>query len=528
MKKLFFATIATLAMMPAIAQDTYESARLIGGDLNGTARYVGMGGALEALGADISTIGTNPAGVGLFRRSSVNISFGAVSQQGATKFDNLSKTNMSFDQVGFVYSSRMDEDSYINFAFNLHKSRNFDQILSAANRLGGISQNGLTYHKATKGNAHTGGYTLDFNNQDEVIGYENETSDWRAQTYSQSDYLNANMLLLHPDDQNFYWTGADSYGFDRAHRGYIYDYDFNLSGNANNRVYWGLTFGVRDAHYKGYSEYIEGLVDADGHDAGTVVVGDERRIKGYGFNVKAGVIVRPIEESAFRVGLTVATPTWYDLTSENTTEMLNNSHYGSWKEGTTSESYDFKFFTPWQFGVSLGHTIGSMLALGASYEYADYGASKNRIKDGYDYYGDEDSFTDELMKRNAEYSLKGVSTIKLGAELKPVPELAVRLGYNYVTAAYDKNGVRDMMIDSPGVMYASTTDYTNWGDTHRITSGLGFKAGKMNIDLAYQYSMTKGDFHPLQDYQNVGSSYNGVTSVDFKRHQLLLTLGYTF
>ena len=48
--------------MPAAAQDTYESARLLGSDLNGTARYVGMGGAMEALGADISTISTNPAG----------------------------------------------------------------------------------------------------------------------------------------------------------------------------------------------------------------------------------------------------------------------------------------------------------------------------------------------------------------------------------------------------------------------------------------------------------------------------------
>lgn len=52
--------------MPLAAQETYENAKLMKGDLNGTARYVGMGGAMEALGADISTISTNPAGIGLF------------------------------------------------------------------------------------------------------------------------------------------------------------------------------------------------------------------------------------------------------------------------------------------------------------------------------------------------------------------------------------------------------------------------------------------------------------------------------
>ena len=34
------------------AQETYDNAQLATKDLNGTARYVGMGGAMEALGAD--------------------------------------------------------------------------------------------------------------------------------------------------------------------------------------------------------------------------------------------------------------------------------------------------------------------------------------------------------------------------------------------------------------------------------------------------------------------------------------------
>lgn len=87
MKKVYL--LAAVAMMAAQLQaqnvilDTYVGAQLATEDLNGTARYVGMGGAMEALGADLSTMSTNPAGIGLFRRAQVAGSFGLVSQSEA-------------------------------------------------------------------------------------------------------------------------------------------------------------------------------------------------------------------------------------------------------------------------------------------------------------------------------------------------------------------------------------------------------------------------------------------------------------
>ena len=87
MKKIvLFSAIALLAANTANAQETYENAKLANQDLNGTARYVGMGGAMDALGADLSTISSNPAGIGIFRHSTVNASFGFVSQQDGKSF----------------------------------------------------------------------------------------------------------------------------------------------------------------------------------------------------------------------------------------------------------------------------------------------------------------------------------------------------------------------------------------------------------------------------------------------------------
>ena len=69
--RYFLMAVALLSAGQAAAQETYENAKIAGEDLNGTARYVGMGGALDALGADISTIGSNPAGIARFRKSKI-------------------------------------------------------------------------------------------------------------------------------------------------------------------------------------------------------------------------------------------------------------------------------------------------------------------------------------------------------------------------------------------------------------------------------------------------------------------------
>lgn len=543
MKKIFLsACLLSLFMAHAHAQETYENTKLIDNDLNGTARYVGMGGAMEALGADISVINSNPAGIGLFRRSSGSVSFGLVSQDGASSFKYGNKTNASFDQAGFVYSLRDGRRTFINFGFNYHKSKNFDYILNAASGLNGASQHKLSYMKALANE----------NNLDKT------SSGWRGKfAYtSQLDNLYYNTLMMTSSD-GFFYNDASRYEFGRAETGYIGEYNFNTSANVNDRVYLGITIGIHDVHYTGHSLYNEALVNLNNQTAGDITVNDERRITGTGYNASFGIIFRPVDASPFRIGLSVTTPTWYDLKTSNYTYLINNTKadgggklQGDYPNYTTGESYEFKLFTPWKFGVSLGHTVGNYLALGASYEYADYSRLDTRVNDGYDvdYWGDvyEHSSSDEPMNRHTRETLKAVSTLKIGAEAKVMPNLAVRAGYNYVSPMFKKEGYKDGNIDSYGSNYSSATDYTNWEATNRYTVGVGYTLGKMSFDLAYQYAQTNGKFHPFADsyldytYPGQDSNGNDVTmtesldnyanavKVSNKRNQLLLTLTYRF
>lgn len=555
---------ASVLSIAAVAQETYENAPLAQKDLNGTARYVGMGGAMEALGADLSTIATNPAGIGMFRRSVVNGSFGFNSQSDAKSFQDANKTNMSFDQAGFVYAMRSGRRSYVNFGFSYSKSRNFDQILTATGKLNGASQNKLSalknYNDVYRLTNKNGQLTSDWTNPD-------NSQQIRDYSYTLVDFLYSNALLNDKNSQLLPLSGetlanggflvrengkdsdgntiyspayynASGYQFGRASSGYIGEYNFNISGNSNDRVYWGLTFGLYDVHYKNTTSYTENLLDGT-KAIGSVTLGDERKITGTGFDIKAGVIFRPVEDLPFRIGVYVHTPTWYDLTTKSHT-LLDNSQlssgYGSNNYGEVSESYDFKFYTPWRFGFSLGHTVGNYLAIGATYEYSDYSTCDVRVNDGYDVdmWGNayEQSYSDKVMKQSIKNSLKGVHTLKLGVEFKPEKNFAVRLGYNYLSAMYNKDGYKDGTLNSYGSYYSSTTDYTNWKDTHRVTAGFGYNVKNWNFDLAYQYSQTNGDFYPFMSYvDSQNSAYDNVcdaVKVSNKRNQVIMTIGYKF
>lgn len=522
-------SVALLMSMSAMAQETYTNAELLTEDLNGTARYVGMGGAMEALGADISTINTNPAGVGLFRRSMINLSGGMISQQDAGDSHLGDAAHASLDQFGFVWNTHFGRGKFLNIAISYKKTRNFNSLLNVSDALNGSSQNMNSYMNL-----------MDAKN--------NATSkDWlNNYAVSQLDALYYK-TFVGDKDGNLYYNTADSYVMSRANKGYIGEYNINFSGNVTNRLFLGLTLGFCDVNYKSLTVYSESLLNGSHKPIGSVTISDQREITGSGFNVKAGALLFPFDESPFRIGAYLSTPTWYDLHTVNYTYLSNNAETGGNPIDSNYHSegeYDYRVYSPWKFGISLGHTISNYIALGATYEYSDYSDISSRVIDGYDYYGQASSFKDVNMNAHTQRSLKGVSTLKVGAEVKASPEIAVRLGYNYISPMYKTDAFKDGTISSYGTYYSSTTDYTNWKATNRLTCGVGYSKGAFGVDLAYQYSAVNGNFQPFMSSSatyNWDNNGDGVTDevekvenksqpikVSNKRHQLIATFTYKF
>lgn len=510
MKKIMAIAAMAAMILPAAAQETYESANTTEQDLNGTARYIGMGGAMEALGADVSTITSNPAGVAFFRKAQISMTAGFNNIEGNSVL-GAKKVRPSFDQIGVVIPVDNDGLSNYNIGFNYHKSRNFGGLTDVAGSFdGNASQNKLSFNK-----------------------WNNGLGDKGMNTFNQIDFLYDETFFggkTNPLQDDF--LNADKYEMRRNTKGYEGTFDFNLSANFNSRIYLGLTVGLHALSYKSESEYYESL----SNNMGSVTVNDYREISGSGVDVKFGAIFRPVEDSPFRLGMYVNSPIFYELSTDNSTMLTQTTGFGIPSKHST-ESYDFHLNTPWKFGLSLGHTIGNVFAFGATYEYSDYTNLDNRVIDGgyydYDGYWQDESSSDRQMNRHTSRTLKGVSTFKIGGEYKPAQNVSVRLGYNYVSPKYCLDGYKDGTVDSYGSYYASQTDYTNWKATNRFTCGLGLAVDNhFSIDLAYQYSMRDGEFFPFMSYEgDKNPSFDNVASkvnVSDNRHQFAATLSYRF
>ncbi len=73
--RLLTAGLTAILMAVSLALQAQDYFRLGERTINGTARYVGMSGAMSAIGGDPSSAHDNPAGLGLYRRSEVTLSF---------------------------------------------------------------------------------------------------------------------------------------------------------------------------------------------------------------------------------------------------------------------------------------------------------------------------------------------------------------------------------------------------------------------------------------------------------------------
>ena len=503
------------------AQDSYDAQTLSQSDLNGTSRFVGMGGALGALGGDISVMGTNPAGTGLYRKSDAAFTIsGVFAGDGAMGHDG---SRMSFDQGGLLVAFDMDNPSgqglqYVNFGVNYQKKRNFLSNLHTS--IGGLNNTfSQTFQIADLcSEAFANDYYGTLANLSAAVFKGDRRGGILNEAYYDKDnhflgselYDDKNPNYLNKSDEDkvafveYEGVGAQKAIYERATYGSNSQTDINLAFNMSDQFFYGLSVGVYDIDYSRESFYQELGVDGNTYDWDNWY-----KTRGDGFDVKLGFICRPIESSPFRIGAYIHTPIWYRMTDSNGATL----YYGDDKVGyAENEEFDYNYRTPWKFGVSLGHTIGNFFAIGAEYEYQDLSTAKFSEIDGYasEYFRYANKVTKE--------TLRGQHTLKIGAEVKPVDSFSIRFGYNFVSSPFKKNAYRTLLYDDP----YTETDYTNWGDINRLTFGIGYRYKTGYIDLTYQYQMQKGDFYAFDDVSLKA------TKISNNRSQLMATFGFRF
>ena len=550
MKRTIFTALLSLTAIAAGAQTMYDGLNYSQNNYYGTARSIGMGNAMTAVGGDLGSIGINPAGSAVagysqftitpnLTISSMNASYSAYPVGGADRFTNEQNkrlTRFSMPNIGLTFNWKTGNGSglkAITYGLVVNGTNNFTGKMLAGGR------NDKTSYQSAMAVA-ADGYDMDFLNG-YSIDKDGKRVDrgWDYPYYYGDDFQNdPNKGKFAPwnvianaqagsianygdtDDPSYYWRyiatteGYSNTGEKDANGNYIYDiflagplnqaysrnitgskYDvlFNVGFNFGDTFFVGANLGVTSLNYnydECYKEAAENpsAFEIDFGDKGKTCFSDYRTRYSYtadgsGVFGKIGFLWRPVD--GLRVGAAVQTPTimeinerWIQDVNLNYTDASFN---GSAK--TPEGEYSYRLRSPYRLNAGAAFTFAGMALVSADYEMTDYSTMKFMSKNGGwndDTYG---KLNDEIRNR------MGVShMVRVGAEFKPLPEIAVRAGYNFTT--------------TPEYVYEGNSKTKLNDRINAFSVGLGYSSnGSFFADIAARMTMLADEYiSPYADY----------------------------
>ena len=553
MKKRIITAAACAIPMALMAQTALDLYQMSAYDLRGTARFMSMGGAFGALGGDLSTLNQNPGGIGVYRKSEVGVTLDIDMQSAKSTtlsgMESINQTKVACNNFGYIGSIYTGSETMPFFQWGA----SYNRAASFNRRYKGTfgSMNGSLSN-------YIAGYTTDENwPSSTLVGSDNNYFAYNAPWMS---ILGYNSFIINPvgngSNYNGLWretgdiTGPASTGvstFDVEERGYIDEYEINFGGNIRDVVYWGIGFGITDIDYTQSTYYTEDIENAripqqrpaipddpegdivdgqvvDGTTTGNGGFGlaNAKHISGSGYNFKAGIIVRPINE--LRLGFAVHTPTYYNLTQTALADIDYGYGYTSGPAkpdytGTPEDYVQWKYRTPWRMIVSAAGVIGSRAIVSVDYEYRPYQTMSAKSDGGYEY---------SDIQTDVKSYYKASNILRIGAEYRLNSHLSVRAGY-----AYESTPTKTEFQESKIPVYTSNPDdsgtnpsYSVDKSSQYITCGLGYRYKNFYADAAYVHKHRESTFHPYTANSYTSTPYSATIAQN--SNNIVLSVGLKF
>ncbi len=473
-------------------QNEEDALRFSNTDLQGTARYASMGGAFGSLGADISVLSVNPAGMGRYKSDvlsgTLNLGVGNTAatlngEETITNSENFDLNNLGI--IG-VSNTRVDNPSpwrKVQFGFAYNRLAEFNDKYT----INGNNDASFSYVLADRGYGRT---------PDEIYGNDRHYSSLAYENY----------LIDHVVDSSQQWYVTqmhNDYGGGITHEhtvetsGRIGESAFSIAGNYSDKLYLGATVGVDKIRFDRTKTHFE-AANSDSLEIDNYTFIENLSTRGNGVNLKVGAIVLP--QPWLRLGLALHTPTNYyymrdTWNSEIRTNFKNGDNYG---EKSNSSSYVYKMRTPGRVIGSLAFVAKKFGLLSVDCEYVNYG---NALLRNHQNSGDSYDF-------NYENSISGqiyqpTLNIRVGGEYKITNYLMARAGYALNGQPF-KGEYKDQA--TPKTKYSL---------------GLGFRSEQFYIDLAVVHSQQKENYFlydPILIENTVQTKKwtNGLVTLGFK------------
>lgn len=520
----------------------------------GTARSMGMAGAFTSLGGDMASMVINPAGLGMYRSGEVALtpmlSISNSSTPGTGSFESNSNTRFAMGNFGGVFNVYEGSGKLLSFNIGVGYTRLADFNYNTSFSVPSAQRASIA--DAMSVMLEAGGVGISESGKIHQEG----CTDWGVDPAFWPGVAAYKTYLVGMNDFGVWYPeeiGANAMiesGSSVRSRGSAGEFSLSMGGNIDNKLYFGVTFGVQSIYqkkslyygesysYGGGNGYDSGdmAVDADGVPLTSVMqamgMRQSVRLDGTGVNFKLGVIYRPTP--ALRLGFVFHTPTLYALerryelamstvslgaTSETdpTTHEYTSDAVSDVLEDDGPNTWEFASPTRMMFGAS--YTFGPFAVLSVDYERAWYNGIRVKGMPYLPYGAGEGDF-----KQDFKHYFKGSNNLRVGLEVRPVPSVAVRAGYGYVGSMLKEKGT---------ILSQPATEEMNY-----LTAGLGFKLGRAcYIDVAYCYSKAESTEYMLfygNRYPDMVSSEPAEIyesdrfKTDLTRHNIALTFGVRF
>ncbi|MDP3558612.1 MAG: hypothetical protein Q8T03_14655 [Bacteroidota bacterium] len=427
----FFITLFIIGSN-SFSQNDIDAIRYSRYGVNGTSRFVALGGAFGAIGADLSCAAYNPAGLGLFRKGEISFSGGlkATNNEGIinSKSSTISNAAFTFNNFGIMggWHSKNDKESRNIISFTNSQIQNF----SSKTRMSSYSTNSIVkdmYNKAIQA-----GTVSNLNSNYEGLAYQ--------------------VYLLDTVDAKFFsfvdLKRTVSQTRDIVTSGKINDRNFSYAYAYKDEFYFGVSLGIPKVEYTSTtthterddkdsmritmtsastftSTYIDGLPaaypDKLGFNSLTYV--EYFKTTGSGINLKLGGIARVTDN--FRVGLYYHTPTIYTLKDVYYNEMSasydkNSTTPLTWKDPEKGGTFNYTIITPSRISLNTALIIKKISVIGVDYEVVNYKTASLGSDNVSDFAG-----VNAVIKN--KYTLG--HNLRIGTEFNIKPVI-FRFGYN--------------------------------------------------------------------------------------------------
>jgi len=539
MKKILtFAFLLSLALQ-AGAQGWTDALNFSENDYLGTARSVGMGNAMTAVGGDLGSLTFNPAGSAVASYSQFTItpglSFSTVTAQGSL-LDN-SNNSIGFEDKYRSTKGRMGLPNFgVVMSYDTRNTRGLKRISFGI--VGNVTRDYTNRLRATGTNASTtlagslasqaDGYSTDALNgsfyQANIPSWETMVG-WQAGLFEQinGSYVGITESLL--DNGNIVLTDriGQYYGLER--KGSKYDLLMNFGLDFNDRFFVGANIGITTLSYR--NDEVRSEEALSGIDYGNNFKSLRMRSSYYddgsGLYAKIGFIARPF--SGFRIGAAIQTPTLMQVRETYQLEGRSLAENIEMSQTSPQDEWFYNVISPMRINAGVAYTIGKLGLVSADYEFVNYRSMRLSAAYDNDYYYD---FSDANL--DIKDFLGPVHAIRLGAEFKPAPEMALRVGYNLTTGA-QYNTLNN------GRVVSLTSDERFAQLRSAVTFGIGYSSkGSFFMDAAVRFQYLPNEFITPYWYYTVE---NGTTYTDYSvvtpeicaqsaLFNALLTLGWRF